>query len=342
MRSHSHRDQLRRWWEFACHYQLLSPRQYSHSRWILSKISDFSIKDSQAKCCSTSQTPSSLAPLNDPSVQAECPALSFEWPYFTSVSSNQPTSHTRFSETRIIDPQSAHDPQQPPSQSSANRKYHCDKSSRVQYSGKQGSGSRQNQSKRQREWIYLCHYIAINGLNPLHIISGQDDGREPDFTLIFYQQSRLYYVGVELTTLPRLRDQMGEKDLIAKRWYWQGLQVMAKRRQKQPSFQRFRLPVKTLYMPTDTFNQRLKHLPRSIISQSDIDAVMKKKAHKVSAYVTRRPLDELWLLVHTDKFQPDSILTDSHHSIELYHRSNFDQVHVTRYPSHKIIQVINA
>lgn len=69
--------------------------------------------------------------------------------------------------------------------------------------------SRQNQSKRQREWVYLSHYLMISGLNPLHIISGQDDGREPDFTLIFYQQRRLYYVGIELTTLPRLREQMG-------------------------------------------------------------------------------------------------------------------------------------
>lgn len=206
--------------------------------------------------------------------------------------------------------------------------------------GRQGSSSRQNQSKRQREWVYLSHYIAVNGLNPLHIISGKDDGREPDFTLIFYQQSRLYYVGVELTTLPRLRDQMGEAALIAKRWYWQGFQVMAKRRQKQASYQRFRLPVKTLYMPTDDFfGKRLCRLPRSVITQQDIDAVMEKKAHKVAAYHTRRPLDELWLLVHSDKFQPDCILTGPSPTVNLTHQSGFDQVQITRYPSHKIIKV---
>lgn len=205
---------------------------------------------------------------------------------------------------------------------------------------KPNGSSRQNQTKRQKEWIYLCHYIAISGLNPLHIISGQDDGQEPDFTLIFYQHSRLYYVGIELTTLPRLRDQMGEEALIAKRWYWQGLQVMAKQRQKMPIYQRFKLPVKTIYMPSDDYNQRLAQLPHSIISQADIDAVMQKKAHKVVDYQTRRPLDELWLLVHTDKYQPESILTSAKKPLALFHGSGFDQVQVTRYPSHKIINVL--
>ncbi|MDO5768454.1 MAG: hypothetical protein Q4P13_03035 [Psychrobacter sp.] len=202
-----------------------------------------------------------------------------------------------------------------------------------------GGGSRQNQSKRQKEWIYLCHYIAISGLNPLHIISGQDDGQEPDFTLIFYQQPRLYYVGVELTTLPRLRDQMGEESLIGKRWYWQGLHVMANQRQKMIGYQRFKLPIQTFYMPSDEFNRRWGKLPHSIISQEDIDAVMQKKAHKVLGYHTRRPLDELWLLVHTDKYQPDSILTSAKKPLVLYHTSGFNQVQVTRYPSHKIINV---
>lgn len=214
-----------------------------------------------------------------------------------------------------------------------------DSAQTLQLSKSNGS-SRQNQTKRQKEWIYLCHYIAISGLNPLHIISGQDDGQEPDFTLIFYQHSRLYYVGIELTTLPRLRDQMGEEALIAKRWYWQGLQVMAKQRQKMPSYQRFKLPVQTIYMPSDDYNQRLAQLPHSIISQADIDAVMQKKAHKVVGYQTRRPLDELWLLVHTDKYQPESILTSAKKPLALFHGSGFDQVQVTRYPSHKIINVL--
>lgn len=202
-----------------------------------------------------------------------------------------------------------------------------------------GGGSRQNQIKRQKEWIYLCHYIAISGLNPLHIISGQDDGREPDFTLIFYRQARLYYIGIELTTLPRLRDHMSEEALIGKRWYWQGLQVMAKFRQKMPSYQRFKLPVQTIYMPADTYQQRLSNLPHSPITQDDIDAVMVKKAHKVAGYRSRRPLDELWLLVHTDKYQPDCILTTAKKPLALYHTSGFDQIQLTRYPSHKIINV---
>jgi hypothetical protein len=208
------------------------------------------------------------------------------------------------------------------------------------------SSSRQNQSKRQREWVYLSHYLMISGLNPLHIISGKDDGREPDFTLIFYRQSRLYYVGIELTTLPRLWDQMGETALIAKRWYWQGLQAMAKQQQQQASYLNFRLPVKTLYMSTDSSNKRLCQLPRSQITQIDIEAAMQKKAHKVSAYHKRRPLDELWLLIHTDKYQcqqqyqPSYILAEPAAATQLSHSSNFDQVHITRYPSHKLIEVI--
>lgn len=212
--------------------------------------------------------------------------------------------------------------------------------------------SQQNQSKRQREWVYLCHYLAITGLEPVHIISGQDDGLEPDFTLVFDQQhkpsSRLYYVGIELTTLPRLRDQMGDQGLIAKRWYWQGLQVMAKQRPplalQQDSLSHFQTPMMTLYMPADEFEQHLQHLPHSPITQVDVDAVMQKKAHKVLTYQTRRVLDELWLLVHTDKYQPDCILTapkaTSKSRQMLMHSSGFDNVQITRYPSHKLIQVV--
>ena len=211
--------------------------------------------------------------------------------------------------------------------------------------------SRQGQIKRQREWIYLTHYLAIQGLNPIHIISGEDDGREPDFTLIFYDEG-LYYVGVELTTLPRLRDQMGENGLIGKRWYWQSLQAMAKKRadssdnpQDGSPYSRFRLPVKTLYMPADDFAKRQANIQQNPqrrkdvlpITQTDVDAVLSKKSHKASAYHTRRPLDELWLLVHTDKYQPNGILQSSEQ--RLTHDSDFDQIHITRYPSHKVVGV---
>ncbi|PNK59799.1 hypothetical protein [Psychrobacter sp. FDAARGOS_221] len=213
-------------------------------------------------------------------------------------------------------------------------------------------GSRQNQIKRQREWVYLSHYLAIEGLDPIDIISGKDDGQEPDFTLIFAKDGRIIYIGVELTTLPRLRDNMGDHDLIAKRWYWQGLQAAAKRRLQQqamigevegclPNFERFKLPVKTLYMPNDQFLQRRQHLSLSPITQQDVDQVMDKKAHKVAGYKTRRALDALWLLVHTDKYQSECILTEPASHITLTHNSDFDQIHITRYPSHKLMSVTN-
>ena len=207
--------------------------------------------------------------------------------------------------------------------------------------------SQQRQSKRQREWVYLCHYLAITGLDPVHIISGLDDGQEPDFTLVFYWQQQFYYVGVELTTLPRLRDQMGDKGLITKRWYWQSLLIMAKQQADLDEQQYLQLPMTTLYMPATIFEQRLQYLAHSAITQKDVDAVMDKKSHKVPSYKTRRKLDELWLLIHTDKYQPQSILTVPKSAAQpsklanptLSHHSNFDRVHITRYPSHKLIEV---
>ncbi|WP_131669173.1 hypothetical protein [Psychrobacter pygoscelis] len=297
---------LRRWWEFAALYEQLSQRHCDAA----------SPKDWTTKH-SAQLTDDSALPLQDNSTSLQ------------NTATITPANPTNLSSTNTATSTVENPLKKQPEEKIDNQSK----------SGRQGNGNRQNQTKRQREWVYLSHYIAINGLNPLHIISGQDDGREPDFTLVFYQQSRLYYVGVELTTLPRLRDQMGEAALIAKRWYWQGLRVMAMRRQKQASYQRFRLPVTTLYMPIDDFNKRLYRLPRSIITQQDVDAVMAKKAHKAAAYHTRRPLDELWLLVHCDKYQPESILTASKASITLTHNSDFDQVQITRYPSHKVIDV---
>lgn len=76
--------------------------------------------------------------------------------------------------------------------------------------------SRRIRLKRLRERVYLSHFLAVNGIQPEHIICGEDDGKEPDFTLIIDNQ----YIGIELTTLPRLRDRMGNKHLLLKRWYW--------------------------------------------------------------------------------------------------------------------------
>lgn len=87
----------------------------------------------------------------------------------------------------------------------------------------------QQQLKRQREWVYLAHFLALLQLHPRKTISGSDDGREPDFTCVFdvdnrSQDSELgYQIGIELTTLPRLRDRLGNENLLLKRWYWQSL-----------------------------------------------------------------------------------------------------------------------
>lgn len=81
----------------------------------------------------------------------------------------------------------------------------------------------QNQLKRLREWVYLTHFLAISKLHPTKTISGSDDGQEPDFTCIFIKNNQPYTVGIELTTLPRLRDRLGNDNLMARRWYWQTL-----------------------------------------------------------------------------------------------------------------------
>ena len=81
----------------------------------------------------------------------------------------------------------------------------------------------QNQLKRQREWVYLVHFLAMLHLHPAKTISGTDDGNEPDFTCIFYCDKGEYAIGIELTTLPRLRDRLGNDNLMLKRWYWQSL-----------------------------------------------------------------------------------------------------------------------
>ncbi len=81
---------------------------------------------------------------------------------------------------------------------------------------RKGNGQRRRWLKRQREWLYLEHFLAVQQWQPKRILEGQDDGHEPDFTLWLQGQ----VIGVELTTLPRLRDQMGNHQLRSRRLYW--------------------------------------------------------------------------------------------------------------------------
>lgn len=214
----------------------------------------------------------------------------------------------------------------------------------------------QNQTKRQKEWVYLSHYLAIQGLDPVHIISGKDDGNEPDFTLVFWENDQLVYIGVELTTLPRLRTQMSDTGLIAKRWYWQAVNLVAKQNLEGNLYdnengylisERFKKPMKTAYMPQNKFKEYRKGRSISIITQEDVDQVMKKKQSKTNAYHSRRPLNELWLLIHTDKYQPDTILSferskQTGHDLALTHSSGFDNVQITCYPSYRTLNVLTV
>lgn len=211
----------------------------------------------------------------------------------------------------------------------------------------------QNQIKRQKEWVYLSHYLAIEGLEPVHIISGKDDGNEPDFTLVFWENDQLVYIGIELTTLPRLRTQMSEVGLIAKRWYWQALSTVAKQNLEQQYYdinnsyyltERFKTPMKTVYMPQYKFEKYRKSRTISSITQKDVDEVMKKKKPKIESYHNRRQLNELWLLIHTDKYQPDTILSferskQTGQELALKHDSDFDNVQITCYPSYRTLNV---
>lgn len=210
-----------------------------------------------------------------------------------------------------------------------------------------------NQIKRQKEWVYLSHYLAIEGLDPVHIISGKDDGNEPDFTLVFCENEQMVYIGVELTTIPRLRTQMNDTGLITKRWYWQALNLVAKQNMERHInegennyliAERFKKPMKTAYMPQDKFKESRKGRSISIITQKDVDEVMKKKQPKTNSYHNRRQLNELWLLIHTDKYQPDIILSLERSEqiggdLPLMHNSDFDKVQITCYPSYRMLNV---
>lgn len=234
----------------------------------------------------------------------------------------------------------------------------------------------QQQLKRQREWVYLTHFLATLQLLPQKTISGSDDGKEADFTCIFATnvdgKQGSYVVGIELTTLPRLRDRLGNDHLMLKRWYWQTqLQMVS-------GFTPTQLHLKNgNYLSEQKINQHIAVLPEpsklsnwlragqdiglalgkkwlpsayvsdmtmaenlpvdSVIDQQDIDAVMIKKASKAHNYRQRRKLDELWLLIHTNEQQENGILAlESEKS--LYYDSNFDRVFLTRYPNQQLMQ----
>ena len=76
----------------------------------------------------------------------------------------------------------------------------------------------------------------------------------------------------------------------------------------------------------------------SYINQSDIDAVMSKKAHKVQAYRKKRALDEVWLLIHTNEQQEKGVLTFNPSEV-LHHGSEFNRVFLTLYPTTTLLQI---
>lgn len=242
----------------------------------------------------------------------------------------------------------------------------------------------QNQLKRQREWVYLAHFLAMLHLHPAKTISGTDDGNEPDFTCIFYCDKGEYAIGIELTTLPRLRDRLGNDNLMLKRWYWQSLlqlstkltptrfnchgEILGVKGDWQNIDNRKIVNVSQQFIessrdwPHPTLSSKLQNgiaktmrwLPSafftdmadenedlpidSYINQSDIDAVMGKKAHKVQAYRKKRALDEVWLLIHTNEQQEKGLLTFDT-SEALHHGSEFDRVFLTLYPTTTLLQV---
>ncbi|MEC7120414.1 MAG: hypothetical protein VXW65_10990 [Pseudomonadota bacterium] len=178
-----------------------------------------------------------------------------------------------------------------------------------------GNGQRRIWLKRQRERIYLEHFLAILELRAEQVIEGRDDGNEPDFTVLIQGQ----WIGIELTTLPRLRDRLGDHWLILRHWYWRMIRWLGRpftgTRRLQPS----QLPIS------------------STVDQEDVDAVMRKKASKVHGYHSRRTLHQLWLLIHTDRLQPDGLLGVPQHS--LYHASDFDRVWMSFYPTRRLVAI---
>lgn len=189
------------------------------------------------------------------------------------------------------------------------------------------NGNKRIRLKRLREWVYLVHFLTLNGQRPKKIISGADDGKEPDFSCIFTDNGVDKLVGIELTTLPRLRDGLGDELLFPRRWYWQMLLWLG-----EPFS-----GTTVLNKAVDMAQKTPKLTVHSTIVQDDITAVMSKKADKVAAYNTRRTLDELWLLIHTDKVQKQGVLMGANQ--QLYHTSDYDRIVVTLYPTRELIDI---
>lgn len=236
----------------------------------------------------------------------------------------------------------------------------------------------QHQLKRLREWVYLTHFLAISKLHPTKTISGTDDGQEPDFTCVFLKNGKPYNVGIELTTLPRLRDRLGNDNLMARRWYWQTLLQInthfkpshfeqnfvpflpssTSKNLNNTAQQAIVSPHKTLLQQASagmqkTIAKTMRWLPSafftdmadavtlpidSLVTQADIEAVMAKKAHKVKAYRQKRHIDEIWLLIHTNEQQENGVLRFLHDQI-FGHGSEFDRVLMTFYPSDMLLVI---
>lgn len=181
-----------------------------------------------------------------------------------------------------------------------------------------GNGVMRMRQKRQRERIYLEHFLAVRQLHATELIEGRDDGKEPDFSVCIDD----VWIGIELTTLPRLRDRLGNDWLMARRLYWQAMRVLGWPFSGARRLGQSALPVE------------------SYVVQHDIDAVMAKKADKVPHYHDRRPLDQIWLLIHTDRMQKDGLLGVPEQALQ--HPSNFDQVWLSFYPTRRVVHVQRA
>lgn len=179
------------------------------------------------------------------------------------------------------------------------------------------SSSRQQHLKRAREWVYLQHFLSAMSLTVDEVIDGLDDGQEPDFTL----RIGATLIGIELTTLAGLREQLGERGLGLRRWYWR-------------------------YMAPLDPNQRLLHWfepskprrPRvQAIEPVRIKQAIDKKRPKIVGYHRRRPLQQLWLLIHTDRDQPDVTLTLPQPIMRP--SCGFQRIFVSRYPDRCITEL---
>ena len=206
--------------------------------------------------------------------------------------------------------------------------------------------SRQQLLKRQREWVYLQHFLTVSGVAYDQIIDGQDDGHEPDFSLVY--QDRI--IGLELTTLPDLRDQLGERRLRLMRWYWRWLAPLDRHNRllrrllhwsghgtSHPDYlhrqiQQAQQPAS----PSDSLS------PLGSMSIASIAQAIRKKIPKIPGYQRRRPLDQLWLLIHTDQQQSQGQLQwpDTSASLPVsLAASGFNRIYLTCYPDRQLMEL---